>query len=61
LPAEFETTVERFATEHGRPLALLIVAPGAALAVDEPMVEHDLRRLTAKTGMAVMLGGGRKA
>jgi hypothetical protein len=39
----------------------LIVAPDAALAVDEPMVEHDLRRLAAKTGMAVMLAGGRKA
>jgi hypothetical protein len=53
--------VERFATEHGRRPALLIVAPDTALAMDEPMVEHDLRRLAAKTGMAVMLAGGRKA
>jgi len=31
IVAEFETMVERFVTEHGRPLALLIVAPDAAL------------------------------
>ena len=35
--------MERFATEHGRPLAPLIVAPGAALAVDEVLGARTLR------------------